>query len=107
MKQVVTLLVMTAACLFSGMTASAASLSDAELKDLVKRSWQYVAMYNVNNKFAMKQGGWPRPPLILALAKGQMSLPDRLFVLSLFDEHARQACIVPLCDAPGTYVHQR
>ena len=35
-----------------------ASLSDAEIENLVKRSYQYVAMYNVNNKFAMKQGGW-------------------------------------------------
>ena len=58
MKQVVTLLVMTATCFFSGMTASAASLSDAEVKDLVKRSWQYVAMYNVNTKGAEQYGGW-------------------------------------------------
>ena len=42
-------------------TASAAldvDLSEAELRNLVERSYQYVAMYNVNNKFAMKQGGW-------------------------------------------------
>jgi len=39
-------------------TASAAELSDADLENLVKRSYQYVAMYNVNNKFALKQGGW-------------------------------------------------
>ena len=34
------------------------ALSDADIYDLVRRSYQYVAMYNVNNKFAMKQGGW-------------------------------------------------
>jgi hypothetical protein len=34
------------------------ALSDADVYDLVRRSYQYVAMYNVNNKFAMKQGGW-------------------------------------------------
>ena len=39
-------------------TASAAELSDADLENLVKRSYQYVAMYNVNNKFALKLGGW-------------------------------------------------
>ena len=42
-------------------TASAAldvDLSEAELRNLVERSYQYVALYNVNNKFAMKQGGW-------------------------------------------------
>ena len=31
---------------------------DVDLDNLVRRSYQYVAMYNVNNKFAMKQGGW-------------------------------------------------
>ena len=34
------------------------ALSDADVENLVKRSYQYVAMYNVNNKFAAKQGGW-------------------------------------------------
>ena len=38
----------------------AAQLSDEELESLVRRSYQYVAMYNVNNKFALSQGGWNR-----------------------------------------------
>jgi len=43
----------------TGATAKAAvELSDAEVENLVKRSWQYVAMYNVNNKGAMLYGGW-------------------------------------------------
>jgi len=33
-------------------------LSDAQIDNLVRRSYPYVAMYNVNNKFALKQGGW-------------------------------------------------
>lgn len=33
-------------------------LSDAQVENLVRRSYQYVAMFNVNNKFALKQGGW-------------------------------------------------
>ena len=33
-------------------------LSDAEVENIVRRSYQYVALYNVNNKFALKQGGW-------------------------------------------------
>jgi len=37
---------------------SSSQLSDAQVENLVKRSYQYVAMYNVNNKFALKQGGW-------------------------------------------------
>jgi hypothetical protein len=38
--------------------ASAAELTDDQVDNLVRRSYQYVAMYNVNNKFALKQGGW-------------------------------------------------
>ena len=32
---------------------SKGQLNDEQLKNLVKRSYQYVALYNVNNKFAM------------------------------------------------------
>jgi hypothetical protein len=35
-----------------------AALSDADIDNLVRRSYPYVAMYNVNNKFALTQGGW-------------------------------------------------
>ena len=35
-----------------------AALTDQKVEDLIRRSYQYVAMYNVNNKFALKQGGW-------------------------------------------------
>jgi hypothetical protein len=35
-----------------------AVLTDEQIENIVKRSYQYVAMYNVNNKFAIKQGGW-------------------------------------------------
>jgi len=34
------------------------AMTDAELETLVRRSYAYVAMYNVNNKFALSQGGW-------------------------------------------------
>jgi hypothetical protein len=33
-------------------------LSDEQIENIVKRSYQYVAMYNVNNKGAMQYGGW-------------------------------------------------
>ena len=32
---------------------SASNLTDEELTTIVKQSYQYVAMYNVNNNFAM------------------------------------------------------
>ena len=41
-------------------TASAVELTDEEVDNLVRRSYQYVAMYNVNNKSALAQGGWNR-----------------------------------------------
>ena len=47
-----------AATLAAATTATlAVEFSDADVENLVKRSDQYVAMYNVNNKFALKQGG--------------------------------------------------
>ena len=37
-----------------GDTASVSvPLTDENIEDLVRRSYQYVAMYNVNNKFAL------------------------------------------------------
>ena len=33
-------------------------LTEEQVENLVERSYQYVAMYNVNNKLALKQGGW-------------------------------------------------
>jgi len=48
------------ACLAPALVAAdkEVALTDAQVKNLVRRSYQYVAMYNVNNKFALKQGGW-------------------------------------------------
>jgi len=37
---------------------AAATPSDEQVENIVRRSYQYVAMYNVNNKFAIKQGGY-------------------------------------------------
>jgi hypothetical protein len=42
----------------SEQPAVASPTSEAELENLVRRAYQYVAMYNVTNKFAMAQGGW-------------------------------------------------
>ena len=38
--------------------ASAKELTDAKTDNLVRRSYQYVAMYNVNNKFALVPRRW-------------------------------------------------
>jgi hypothetical protein len=42
----------------SRQTEMTEGMSDAQIENIVRRSYQYVAMYNVNNKFAIKQGGW-------------------------------------------------
>lgn len=33
-------------------------MSDAQIENIVRRTYRFVAMYNVNNKFAIAQGGW-------------------------------------------------
>jgi hypothetical protein len=58
MKSLAKLLSIAATVMATATTVSAVELSDADVKNLVKRSYQYVAMYNVNNKFALSQGGW-------------------------------------------------
>ena len=59
MKALARLLTGAAATLLVGTAAvSAVELSDEDMDNLVSRSYQYVAMYNVNNKFALKQGEW-------------------------------------------------
>lgn len=35
-----------------------AVLTDEQVENIVRRSYQYVALYNVNNKFAITNGGW-------------------------------------------------
>ena len=59
MKAFARLFVAATATLLVGITtAFAVEPTDEDLENLVKRSYQYVAMYNVNNKIALKQGGW-------------------------------------------------
>jgi hypothetical protein len=52
------LIFLLTALLITGTSVLAAELTDQEIENIVRRSYQYVAMYNVNNKFALKQGGW-------------------------------------------------
>ena len=46
------------AATFMTTSVAAKALTDKEVENLVQRSYQYVAMYNVNNKMAMKQDAW-------------------------------------------------
>jgi hypothetical protein len=69
---------------------AAVGLSDQQVDELVRHSYQYVAMYNVNNKFALKQGGWNHVVADTALKDHTMTdiaRPDNdtLYVAALLD----------------------
>ena len=61
-------------CMQEAEEQQAIELSDAQVEDIVRSSYQYVAMYNVNNKFAMdpanpmSTGGWNHVKANTALA---------------------------------------
>jgi len=59
MKSLTKSIIPAASAVFVAATASASvELTDEGVENLVRRSYQYVAMYNVNNKAALSQGGW-------------------------------------------------
>jgi hypothetical protein len=69
---------------------AATTLSDQQIEDLVRHSYQYVAMYNVNNKFALAMGGWNRVIADTALKDHTMTdiarpNNDTLYVSALLD----------------------
>ena len=57
MRKIISAFLIVSSILSAGLSF-AKELSDKEIDNIVHRSYQYVAMYNVNNKFALKQGGW-------------------------------------------------
>jgi hypothetical protein len=72
------------------------TLSDSEVENLVKRSYQYVAMYNVINNFAMMEknpmtsGGWNKTKFNYKLADHTVRAiarpnNDTYYILSLLD----------------------
>ncbi len=80
-----------AGTLAAAAPALAAELSDADVENLVRRSYQYVAMYNVNNKFAL-QTGWNRCQADTELKDHTMkeiARPnnDTLYISCLLDLH--------------------
>jgi len=62
-------------------------LSDAEVENLVRRSYPYVAMYNVNNKFALSQGGWNTVKADTQLKDEDIARPnnDTLYIGCMLD----------------------
>lgn len=77
-------------------SAQPVKLTDAEIENIVRRSYQYVAMYNVNNKFAMDTtssyytGGWNKLLANTALADHELKSiarpnNDTLYFAALLD----------------------
>ena len=71
-------------------------MTDAQVEELVRRSYQYVAMFNVNNKFALdidaplNTGGWNRVVVATALADHRFEAiarpnNDTLYAAALID----------------------
>ena len=74
----------------------AASLNDEQINDLVKRTYQYVAMYNVNNKMAMDKtnplssGGYNKVKANTTLADHTVEAiarpnNDTLYIVAMID----------------------
>ena len=81
---------------------------DLDLDDLVRHSYQYVAMYNVNNKFAMTQGGWDTCVADTRLKDHTMrdiARPnnDTLYIACLIDLR-KDAVILEMPDFDSKYV---
>ena len=81
---------------FSGGFSSAAELTDQEIENIVRQSYQYVAMYNVNNNFAMMESnplgskGWNKTKFNLDLADHTVKAiarpnNDTYYIISMLD----------------------
>jgi len=92
-KQIWVILLTLGTLMLFSTAASAAeqiTLNDEQVDTIVRRSYQYVAMYNVNNKFALKQGGWNTLAVDTALKDHTMreiARPnnDTLYISGLLD----------------------
>jgi hypothetical protein len=88
--------------------AGGPGLSDDTVDNLVRRSYQYVAMYNVNNKFALKQGGWNTIDIDTKLKDHTMreiARPnnDSLYISALLDLR-EDAVVLKIPAIESTYV---
>lgn len=100
-------------CLTTGCSGSqsenkSVKLSDEEIENIVRLSYPYVAMYNVNNKFADKQGGWNTVDADTTLKDHTMqdiARPnnDTLYISSLLDLR-KDAMIIEIPAFDSDYV---
>ena len=90
------LVVLTLAGCVGSQTSGATGPSDSEIENVVRRSYQYVAMYNTNNNFAMMKanpystGGWNKMFVPTSLTDHTLTaIPrpnnDSLYLISMLD----------------------
>jgi len=87
------------------------AMSDEQVENIVRRSYQYVAMYNVNNKFAMdpanpaSTGGWNKVRANTALLDHTVQAiarpnNDSLYIAALLDLRAEPVILdIPAFDS--------
>lgn len=96
MREIRTIVAAAALGLVAGLPLAAEQLSDADLENLVKRSSQYVALFNTLNNFVddpknpLASGGWNKTAYPKGLADASVrALPrpnnDTLYVISMLD----------------------
>jgi hypothetical protein len=95
MKQIICVSLIAFCWLNTGL-GFATELTDKEIDNIVRRSYQYVAMYNVNNNFAMDEknplssGGWNKTYMPDTLADHTVKAiarpnNDTLYVITMLD----------------------
>lgn len=95
---------LTASCLFSAGSSPAAELTDEEIENIVRRSYQYIAMYNVINNFALNEnnpmstGGWNKTYAATALADHTVRAiarpnNDTIYVSTMLDLRAEPVVV--------------
>ncbi len=95
MKKILSLIVIAWSVLGTGYSV-AGELSDKDVENIVHRSYQYVAMYNTNNNFAMQEKnpfnshGWNKMYVATSLMDATMvAIPrpnnDTLYLTSMMD----------------------
>jgi hypothetical protein len=95
MRKILSAIIVAFFTLSAGLS-SAAELTDEEIDNIVRRSYQYVAMFNTNNNFAMQEGnplgtgGWNKMLVPETLSDHTLTaIPrpnnDSLYLISMLD----------------------
>ena len=113
MRKILSTILMSFFTLGAG-SSPAAQLTDDEIDKIVRRSYQYVAMFNTNNNFAMQEGnplgtgGWNKMLVPETLSDHTLTaIPrpnnDSLYLISMLDLRGDAVVIQPDLEAMKTW----